>query len=83
MITIVLRSVQLWVPYRVGGSGRDVSDVVEVLSDRGRGRGRLGGGGAKRRDQVVVLVFGDAGLEIASLWTKKGSRSCENCSDWH
>jgi hypothetical protein len=42
-----------------------------------------GGGGAKRGDQVVALVFGDAGLEIASLSTKKGSRSCENCSDWH
>ena len=42
-----------------------------------------GGGGAKRRDQVVVPVVGDAGLEIASLSTKKGPRSCENCSDWH
>jgi hypothetical protein len=27
--------------------------------------------GAKCRDQVVVLVFGDAGLEIASLSTKR------------
>lgn len=45
--------------------------------------GVRGGGGAKRRDQVVVLVFGNAGLGIASLSTKKGPRSCENCSDWH
>jgi hypothetical protein len=33
--------------------------------------------------KLVVLVFGDAGSEIASLSTKKGPRSCENCSDWH
>lgn len=45
--------------------------------------GVWGGGGSKRRDQVVVPVSGDAGLEIASLSTKKGPRSWENCSDWH
>ena len=33
--------------------------------------------------KLVVLAFGDAGLEIASLSTKKGPRSCENCLGWH
>ena len=31
-----------------------------------------GGGDARRRDQVVVLVFGDAGLEIARLIDQEG-----------
>ena len=33
--------------------------------------------------KLVVLVFGMQDLEIASSSTKKGPKSCENCSDWH
>jgi hypothetical protein len=38
-----------------------------------RPRAVWGGGGAKRRDQVVVPVFGDAGLEIAGFIDQEGT----------
>jgi hypothetical protein len=74
-------SVALSVPSRPWHDGD--GDDQYPLPAGSRRRGVRGGGGAKRRDQVVVLVFGKAGLGIASLSTKKGPRSCGNCSDWH
>ena len=70
--------------YPAGSPNRFMWSVAKIgVPDHQPGRITFTAEAPSVGTKLVVLVFGDAGSEIASLSTKKGPRSCENCSDWH